>query len=90
MSPRKDHVVEDGVEKRWCGKCKVYKNLDRFGFSKSTWDRLRPTCKDCLHQYNAEVVDSRTEYNKQYWQDTKEEQSVKNKKWREIEGGCYW
>jgi hypothetical protein len=81
MVARKEHVVEDGVEKRWCGQCKVYKNLDRFGFSKSTWDKLRPTCKDCLHQYNLDVSESRTEYNKQYWQDTKEEQTVRHKKW---------
>ena len=83
MAPRKEHKTEDGIEKRWCGKCKGYRPLDNFGYSKNTWDNLRSTCKVCLHQYNVEVAESRTEYNKQYWQDTKEEQSEKSKKWRE-------
>ena len=83
MVKRREHVTEDGVEKRWCGKCTVFKSLDRFGYSKSTWDKLRPTCKDCLTQENIDKKEQRTEYNKQYWQDTKEEQSSKSKKWRE-------
>jgi hypothetical protein len=43
MVKRIEHVTEGGVEKRWCGKCTVFKPLDRFGYSKSTWDNLRPT-----------------------------------------------
>lgn len=83
MVKRIEHVTEDGVEKRWCGKCKAFKPLNIFGYSKSTWDNLRPTCKECLHEYNEEVAESRTEYNKQYWKDTMEKQKEKSKKWRE-------
>ena len=83
MVKRIEHVTEDGVEKRWCGKCKNFKPLHIFGYSKSTWDNLRPTCKECIHEYNEEVAESRTEYNKQYWKDTMEKQKEKSKKWRE-------
>ena len=61
----------------------LFRSLNTFGKSKGTWDKLRPTCKDCLHQYNVDNKEQRTEYNKQYWQDTKEVQVVSQKKWRE-------
>lgn len=83
MVERIEHQVNDGVECKWCGKCKSYKPLVKFGKSKQTWDKFRPTCKDCLHQYNVENKEQRTEYNKKYWQDTKEAQKEKHKKWRE-------
>ena len=47
-----EHILHNGVEERWCGKCKTFKTLESFGYSKSTWDNLRPTCKTCLHQQN--------------------------------------
>ena len=79
---KKEHVVEEGIEKRWCGQCKTYKALEKFGYSKSTWDNLRPTCKDCLVQNNSINKEKRTEYNKKYWQLTKEQQQEKNREWR--------
>jgi hypothetical protein len=85
MTPKIEHKVEDGIEKKWCGKCQTFKPLNVFGNSKSTWDNYRPTCKECLKENNAkpEVKEKKTEYNKQYWEDTKEEQTEKSKKWRE-------
>lgn len=44
MTPKIEHKVEDGVEKKWCGKCQIFKPLDVFGYSKRTWDHYRPTC----------------------------------------------
>lgn len=82
MVKRIEHVTEDGIEKRWCGKCKVFKTLESFGYCKSTWDNLRPTCKTCLYQQNANDKERITEYNKQYWQKTKEVQSEKSKLWK--------
>lgn len=82
MVGRKDHIVEDGIEKRWCGKCKKYSPLERFGRSSSTWDGLRSTCKDCLHEQNVANKDRITEYNKNYWQKTMEIQKEKSKQWR--------
>lgn len=83
MVNKKEHIFEEDVEKRWCGKCKTYKPLDNFGYSKSTWDNLRPTCKECLHEQNMSEKEKRTEYNKQYWEKTKDKQSEKNKQWRQ-------
>jgi len=83
MVARINHQFNEGVECKWCGKCKTFKRLEIFGYSKQTWDKLRPTCKECLHQENVENKEQRTEYNKKYWQQTKEDQSEKNKRWRE-------
>ena len=77
-----EHIFENVIEQRWCGKCKIFKTLESFGYSKTTWDNLRPTCKTCLHEQN--VLDKKriTEYNKQYWQKTKDVQTEKSKQWR--------
>ncbi len=85
MVQKIEHKIIEGVENKWCGKCKSFKSLDIFGYSKSTWDNYRPTCKECLKAHNAkpEVREARTSYNKQYWQDTMDTQKEKNKKWRE-------
>lgn len=83
MVPRINHEMIDSIEYKWCGKCKTYKQIDKFGKSKQTWDNLRPTCKDCLHEYNVQTKKRKTEYNKLYWQKTMELQKEKNKKWRE-------
>jgi hypothetical protein len=80
---KKEHVFEEETEKRWCGKCKMYKNIISFGYSKNTWDKLKPTCKPCLKKYNLEHIDEKREYNKKYWQETKKQQYEKCKKWRE-------
>ena len=81
--PRIEHIVENNIEKKHCGKCKTYKSLEIFGNSCSSWDGLRTTCKECLKLENIQNKDKRTEYNKKYWEETKELQSEKCKKWRE-------
>jgi hypothetical protein len=81
--PRIEHLIENNIEKKHCGKCKTYKNILDFGYSCNTWDNLRPTCKDCLKEINLNNKDKITEYNKKYWVETKEEQTEKHKKWRE-------
>jgi hypothetical protein len=78
-----EHIFEDGLEKRYCGRCKTFKIIDSFGFCNSTWDKLRPTCKNCLKEINYSNKTKRTTYNKMYWEKTKEQQKEKNKKWRE-------
>lgn len=82
MTKKIEHVIEEGVEKAWCGKCKTFKPLDVFGKSKR-WDGLRSTCKECLKKHNSEHKEEKTEYNKQYWQKTMDVQKAKNKEWRE-------
>lgn len=82
MVARIDHIVENGIEKRWCGQCKLYKQCDtKFGKSSQTWDGLRSTCKDCLKDYNSSHKKERHVYNAEYWKRTKDKQSVKHKKW---------
>jgi len=83
MTKKIQHKVENGVETKYCGKCKIYKELIHYGYSGSTWDNLRSTCKDCLKEDNIKNKEKRTAYNKQYWEETKEQQKKKNKVWRE-------
>ena len=82
MVKRIEHIVEDGVEKKKCGKCDEYRPLDVFNKGQS-WDNLRNTCKLCLAQARIENKEKMTEYNKEYWQKTKEQQKEKSKQWRE-------
>lgn len=83
MVKRIEHITEDGVEKRWCGSCKIYLSIENFGKSSSTWDGLRPTCKECLHEQVVTNKEKITEYNKIYWQRTMDKQKEKSKQWRE-------
>lgn len=83
MSPRVEHIIINGIEHKKCSNCQDYQNIDNFNKSKSSWDKLRPECKNCLKKRRVENKEKMTEYNKQYWQKTKEEQKEKNKKWRE-------
>ena len=83
MTKRIEHIIQGGVEHKRCCKCQTYRTLENYGYSKSTWDNLRPECKLCLHEKNVKNKEQRTEYNKQYWQDTMEKQKENNKKWRE-------
>ena len=83
MTPRIEHIKEDDVEKKRCCNCQNYRSLDNYNPCKTSWDNLRPECKVCLTEKRKQNKDKITEYNKQYWQETKEEQKEKCKKWRE-------
>lgn len=78
---RIEHKVDDGIESKCCGRCKTYKLLTVFGNCPRAWDKLRPTCKECLKEINVENKDKRTEYNKQYWEKTKDQQKERHRKW---------
>ena len=83
MTPRVQHIVEDGIEKKRCCSCQIYRSLDNFNNSSRTWDNLRPECKVCLKEKRDMNKDKMTEYNKQYWEKTKDAQKEKCKQWRE-------
>lgn len=83
MTKRIEHVFEDNVEKKWCGKCKQFNPLENYGNSKQTWDKLRSTCKNCLKEENKKNKEKITEYNKNYWKNTKEQQTERHKVWVE-------
>ena len=81
---RKLHVTKDGVEGKTCSKCKEWKPLTAYGNNNTTlsWDGLRTTCKACLQDYNMKNKEAKTAYNKKYWEETKEQQTEKNKQWK--------
>lgn len=86
MTKRYEHTFQDGVERKWCGKCKKYVDIKDFNKAK-TWDKLRPTCKICLKDERRLNKDKIREYNVQYWKDTHEKQSIQNKIWRQNNKG---
>ena len=57
------HVEKDGVQGKKCCKCKEWKPLSNYNFSKTHWDKLRNDCKDCLVQYRK---DNRNGISKKY------------------------
>lgn len=83
MTKRIEHITEDGIEKKRCSTCQLFKSIDNYNYSKNTWDNLRHECKPCLNEKRVSNKERMTEYNKKYWQKTKEIQCKKSKKWRE-------
>lgn len=79
---RIEHIFEDGIEKKKCGKCSEYLDITNFNYSSQSWDHLRNTCKGCLTHGRMQNKDKMTEYNKKYWIETKDAQTEKSKKWR--------
>lgn len=41
------HIIDDGVEKKWCGKCQQWLPLSHFSKNKVKWDGLQERCKEC-------------------------------------------
>tara|TARA_B110000263_G_scaffold248730_1_gene264360 strand:+ start:1703 stop:2773 length:1071 start_codon:yes stop_codon:yes gene_type:complete len=75
------HKTENDIELKRCCKCQEYQELDMFNKCDDSWDKLRPECKKCLSKYREENKEQKTEYNKQYWIETKEDQTIKHKIW---------
>lgn len=61
MPSRIPHIIENGIERKRCCKCKEYKYLSEFGKSMSSWDKLRPTCRECVKVYNRKYVENMVE-----------------------------
>ena len=40
MKKRIPHIIEDGIEKKLCSKCKEYKQLDEYNRKRDRWDGL--------------------------------------------------
>ena len=80
---RIDHIFEEEEEKKRCCVCQTYLLLTNFNSCKATWDKLRPTCKNCLHLRRIANQAQMTLYNQQYWLKTQESQKIRHKKWRE-------
>jgi hypothetical protein len=80
---RKPHIFQDGIEGKTCSRCKIWNCLSHYNYSKSHWDNLRVDCKTCLHEIRSQNVKKIREYNVAYWQKTREEQTEKNRIWKE-------
>lgn len=68
---RIEHVVEDGVEKKHCGRCKLFKELDLFPKvlnGKKTWDQLYYRCKECVRLGYLDRREAALEKGKEYHQ----------------------
>lgn len=76
------HTEQDGVMGKPCCTCKTWKSLTTYNKSPTKWDGLRNECKDCLASYRKKNKDKMTEYNKNYWVETKEDQTERHKKWK--------
>ena len=52
---RIQHKIEDGIEKKWCGKCKRWLPLSCFSKNKVKWDSLQERCTECRKLHWATV-----------------------------------
>ncbi len=74
----------DGSTGKACCTCKEWRALAGYGKLTSHWDGLRNDCNECLRAYRASESRKRqmTEYNKQYWVETKEAQTESHRQWK--------
>ena len=93
-SRRKQHIVEDDIEKKECNKCLKNKELNQFNKNPAVWDNLDRTCRECKAEYRRLNSEKIREKKKQYreankdklaeWkQQNKEKIKEYNKKYRE-------
>ena len=40
MKKRIPHIIEDGIEKKLCARCKEYKQLSEYNRKRDRWDGL--------------------------------------------------
>jgi hypothetical protein len=52
-----EHRIINKQEHKHCCTCKEWKLLTDFNNSKTTWDKLRPGCKDCCKGYRETIQD---------------------------------
>lgn len=47
---RIEHKFENGIEFKWCGRCKQFKPISEFSKHSGKWDGLQERCNNCRHQ----------------------------------------
>ena len=57
MKKRIPHIIEDGIEKKLCSRCKEYKALDEYNKKRDRWDHLSNECIRCLSIRNKRRCD---------------------------------
>lgn len=51
MPNKKEHIIENNIERKHCPTCDIYKELNKFRSSSNAWDKLTRVCKIC-HKEN--------------------------------------
>lgn len=69
---RKQHVFEDGIELKHCGRCDQWLILECFYKSKDTFDGLRGQCKECKKKEANSSKEYQKKYNHEYYENNKE------------------
>jgi len=54
MPSRIEHIFENGIELKRCGKCHEYKSLSEFHKANNTWDGLYYACIKCFNNLRKE------------------------------------
>ena len=49
---RIEHKIIDGVEHKWCGRCKRWLPLDSFGKNRIKWDGKQERCSECRAEHH--------------------------------------
>ena len=95
---RKEHIWIDGVEYKECGRCKEVKTLDNFSKTKSNWDGLNNTCKQCQKEYREKNKERINQKNREYWAKNKDRLNAQRRERRknnpqevrEVQRKWYW
>ena len=51
MGKRKEHIIENDIEKKHCPTCDKLKELLEFNKQSSSWDKLARMCRQCYCDY---------------------------------------
>ena len=51
MGVRKNHIIENNIEKKHCPTCNEWKELIEFNKQSSSWDNLAGMCRKCFTEY---------------------------------------
>ena len=63
MGKRKEHIIENDIEKKHCPKCNLWKSLNEYNKQSSSWDKLGRMCRLCYCEYkNAKRKNDITKY----------------------------
>ncbi len=52
---RIEHRIENGEEKKWCGRCQRWLPLTHFSANRIKWDGLQERCDECRKTHYSEV-----------------------------------
>ena len=63
MGNRKEHIIENDIEKKHCPTCDKLKELNEFNKQSSSWDGLGRMCRECTNEYKQNKRKNDPKYN---------------------------